>query len=113
MSQVGYERRLHARNPATQLVRIDHLPGRPTHESILGHLVDLSMGGFSARFDKPSGLNVKQRMRATIVVNLGTVAKPHFRHAMVMHVTQGVVGFAMSLWTAEDTRKEDKITWLT
>jgi c-di-GMP-binding flagellar brake protein YcgR len=112
VSWAGFDRRLHVRHLAKQLVRIDHLPGRPAHESIIGHLVDLSVGGFSARFDKPSELKIKQRMRATIVVNFGSAAKPHFRHAMVMHITQGVVGFAMSLWTAEDSRKEN-ITWST
>lgn len=111
MNQPNYDRRLHVRHPANKmLVRVTCIPNRAKHEGETGSIVNLSVGGCAIRFNKPLALRPKQRMHLAIVVLVDGVAKVHHRVGTVAHVTNGIVGFATEVWSAQAERDID--VWL-
>lgn len=110
MSWPNYDRRLHQRHPARMLVRATRLPNRARHESATGHTVDFGIGGCSVRFDEAVHLRPRQRVHLAIVTTINDVAHIRHRFATVAHVTNGIVGFATEVWSAQAERDID--VWL-
>lgn len=81
-----------------------HNPRRATSKNILvvarfgdqrvtGRLVNVSIGGGAGlQFDQPFMVTEGTRFEITFAIPTGNVYRCHFKHALVMHVTNGIIG---------------------
>jgi len=89
------ERRGTTRHRARTKVHIKSTHGKKR----LCQAVNLSAGGVAIE-TKDLGLTKNEIVELTFVINLGAIAKMHHRKARVVHVKNGITGFAMASYEA-------------
>ena len=90
------ERRFHIRHRARTEVRVKTKGGR----SKLCRVTNLSAQGVAIQ-TSDMGLSIGEVVELSFIINLGLVSKIHRRNARVIHIRNGITGFAMEKYAGK------------
>jgi hypothetical protein len=80
-------------NPRRETSRNILVVARFADQRVTGRLINVSVGGGCAfKFDQPFQVVEGTRFEVTFCIPVKNVYKIHFKHAIVIHVTNGIIG---------------------